>query len=156
MILVAMDAAVGDETDEVKPCVCGLGKGLDEHRICRKIAIGDRFIDAGKILIDNASGTEIQVPDFRVPHLSFGQTDIHAAATEMGDRIFLVHLASERGIRKPRAVPVALRSLRPCRIVTPSIPNNKNDWFFRHILESSGRFRIRASVSKGNAPPDDA
>jgi len=38
-----------------------------------KTAVGDSGVDAGQILVDDAAGTDIHVPDFRIAHLIVGR-----------------------------------------------------------------------------------
>ena len=48
----------------------------DQHRIGGELAGRDRVVDARVVLVDDAAGADVEVPDFRVAHLALGQPDV--------------------------------------------------------------------------------
>ena len=46
--------------------------GSSQLAVARKRAIRNVFVDAGQILVDHATRTEVHMPDFRVTHLPLG------------------------------------------------------------------------------------
>ncbi len=53
MILMAVHAAVGDESEEMQALALRLREGLLKHRIRREFAVDDRLVDAREILIND-------------------------------------------------------------------------------------------------------
>ena len=74
---MAVDAAVGDEADEVQrvPAVGGAIHRGDERRVGEEIAVADALVDARQVLVDDAAGAHVHVADFGVAHLPGGQAD---------------------------------------------------------------------------------
>ena len=66
-----MDAAIGDEADEVESSGFRFFECAFEDVILCDRAFGDGFVDAGEVLIDDAPGSEVEVADLGVPHLPF-------------------------------------------------------------------------------------
>ena len=68
----------------------GLGVGEDRFDlgIVEDRAVFASAVDLHQILIDDTSGTDIEVPYFGVTHLSVGQTDVLAACLELRVRVF--------------------------------------------------------------------
>src|SRR6202011_3327977 len=76
MILVTMDAAIRNQTDEMEPGRFGRLKGFADHWIGGQISVKDRLVDPGKILVNDSSRTEIEASHFRIPHVAFGQYQV--------------------------------------------------------------------------------
>ncbi len=55
--------------------LAGRAEGLLEHGIGEEVAVGDRLGDAGQILVDDATGADVQVAHLGVSHLALGQPD---------------------------------------------------------------------------------
>ena len=96
MLLMRVYAAIAHEPEQVQARIFRRGKRLDQHRVLREFAIGDRLVDAREILIDDAPRAEIEVADFAVAHLPIGQSHIHAARRQARLRILRVKLIMER------------------------------------------------------------
>src|SRR5690606_33287700 len=73
MTEVAMHAPVGKEPHEVEAAGTAgrFGQGLEAGEL-EEGALTDGFVDAGKILPDNAAGADIQVADLRIAELALG------------------------------------------------------------------------------------
>ncbi len=84
--IVGMDPAVGKEPHQVKLTAPFLrpGQGVGQDGVREEIAIIDAFSDPGQILIDDPSGAEVEMADFRISHLALGQPDIHSRGPDAG------------------------------------------------------------------------
>ena len=58
------------------------GKGVLQNTIAFQFAIRDRLINPGQVLINDPASSEIKMANFRVPHLSLWQPDVHAAGAQ--------------------------------------------------------------------------
>ncbi len=72
---VAVDSPRGKQPHKMqgRPFVPARGHGLDEPFILLELALPHCFADSGHILVNNASCTDIQMPNIGVPHLTFHQ-----------------------------------------------------------------------------------
>jgi len=73
--LVAVHAAWRQEPQHVQR-VPALARGVgrrDQHRIGGELAGRDRVVDAREVLVDDAAGADVEMPDFRVAHLALGR-----------------------------------------------------------------------------------
>ena len=72
---MAVHAAVGQQSGEVQPPARPLHvrQQLKQRGVGGKFARLHRHVDAGHILIHDASGPDIEVPHFRIAHISGGQ-----------------------------------------------------------------------------------
>ena len=79
-------AAVAGQAHEVEALALTLGifVGADDFRIFEDAAVGTGAVDLHQVLIDDASGTDIEVSHLRVAHLSVGQTHVFAAGQQLG------------------------------------------------------------------------
>ncbi len=77
VLLVGVDAAVGDEAEEMKLAAAVLGAlhGSDDGGVLLEFVFRDELVDAGDVHVDDAAGAEIEVADFAVAHLAVGQAD---------------------------------------------------------------------------------
>jgi hypothetical protein len=77
MLLVAVDAAVREEADEVErvaaagAAIHGVLRGL----VLEQLAVADALVDSRQVLIDDAAGPHVGVADLGVAHLSGRQAD---------------------------------------------------------------------------------
>lgn len=69
---VAVHAAIGQQSREVQPPARPLHvrQQLEQRGVGGKFARLHRHVDAGHILIHDASGPDIEVPHFRIAHIS--------------------------------------------------------------------------------------
>ena len=58
-----------------------LCKGILGNLVARKFSSRDRLVNSRQVLVDNPTRAKIQMSDFGVSHLSFGQSDILPART---------------------------------------------------------------------------
>jgi hypothetical protein len=87
-----VDAAVGQQPHDVeRPSgEGGVGGRLAEGGVIKKIAVPYGFRDTRKILVHDAAGADIQVPDLGIPHLPIRQADILAARGDRHCGVFAV------------------------------------------------------------------
>ncbi len=100
-------------------------KSFEESVVGEKVSIGDRLVDPGKALIDDSSRTDIQVPDFAVALIPFGQTDGGAGRLhDRGGPVFLVGVGM-RGVAGENGVGLFFVPF------SPSVPNDQYQgaWF---------------------------
>ena len=91
-------AAGGGESHEVEffAVLFGVGVGSDDFGVREDGAVGAGAVDFDEVLIDDASGTDVEVTDFRVSHLTVGESDVFAAGEELRVGIFGFKLVHER------------------------------------------------------------
>src|SRR5438270_10634820 len=100
------------------------GEGFLRNFISFEFPGGDRLINAREILKDDAAGAQIEVADFGVSHLAFGQTDIGAARAQFAAWIIARELIMKRRLRKERGVTVLLRFGFAARINPPAVADH--------------------------------
>src|SRR5438309_12080959 len=91
-----------------------------------ELANGDRLIDSRKVLENDAARPQIQMPDFRVAHLAFGQTNIRATSAEFAARIIAIELVVKGCSSQKRRVSVLLARFPAAGIDAPSITNDEH------------------------------
>ena len=81
LIDVAVHSAVGQQTEQVQCRAVFLHviDSLEKRLVFKERAILDRLRYHRKILIYYASGSDIEMADFRVAHLAFGKPDVQSA-----------------------------------------------------------------------------
>ena len=91
----------------------GVVVGADDFGIFEDRAVGTGTIDFHKVLIDDASGTDVEVSHFRVTHLSVGQTNVFTAGKQLRVRIFFVQTVDKGCRRLEDNVAFAVRTVTP-------------------------------------------
>ena len=92
-----VNTTIRNKADQVETVAM---RGLDnflEDRITVESAILNGEIDAGELLIDDATCAEIEMSYFRIPHLAFGQADLESARLEPGLRVGGIELIMHWG-----------------------------------------------------------
>src|SRR6266705_1856915 len=101
---MAVHPPVRDEAEKMKPVLARRGECFLRDAIMRELAVRNRFVNPSEILINDSAGAEIQMTDFRIAHLSVGQTDIGSARAQFAARITAIELVVERCARKQGGV----------------------------------------------------
>src|SRR5690606_301071 len=98
---VGMYPAVGDETDEVHLLALGvrISERLVEYGVIVQFALLDGLVDLYKILVNNATGADIHVTDFRVSHLPFGKPHGKTGGQQTTMWIFVIKTVDEGRVR---------------------------------------------------------
>src|SRR5579872_114170 len=128
MIDMRMHATVADEAHQMQlPTAAALHR-VEQQRLPEKFTRGNFRIEARDIHLHDAARADIQVADFAVAHLAFGQSDKWAGSVDQNIGEFLeqrvvIWLAREGDC-------VALRLRR----VAPAVEHGQHNWFwsFRH------------------------
>ena len=90
-----------------------------DFRIGAYATVFDSAVDLHQVLIDHAAGAYVQVADFRVTHLSIGQTHILAAGLQLRVRIILHQSCPVRCVGGPDSIGCSMCTN------TPSIQNHQ-------------------------------
>ena len=79
MLVMAVDAAIGNKAVcmELLPVFLSVFHRLNKLRLLKETAVFNILCDAGELLIDDTPRADIQMPDFRITHLSGRQSNIH-------------------------------------------------------------------------------
>ena len=67
-------------------CIC---EGINKHLVLPDGSILDGFVDLHQVLVDDSAGTDVQVTHLRVPHLSFGKTNVFTRGMQMVKGVFI-------------------------------------------------------------------
>jgi len=88
MVNVAVDAAVREEAGDVKraPAVIEARDEIAQRAAREELARRDLAIDPHDVLVDDAAGADVEVPDLAVPHLSRREPDGLAGRVERRHR----------------------------------------------------------------------
>src|ERR1700693_2797620 len=149
MVLVTMDAAIGKQPDKMEPGPFGRLKCLLDHRITFQLSVEDRFVDPGEVLVNDSSSAEVEVANFRISHLAFGQSDIHPAGAQVTPRVSPVQIIVVGGAREQRCVAIGFGRLPAMGINPPSIPNNQHHRLSHIPLRLRPDFEIETADSPG-------
>ena len=133
--LVAVHAAGRDEAKQVERAIGRLGRvaGLHERGVVEETAVGDRGVDAGEVLVDDAARTDVHVADFGIAHLPVRQTDELPVRLHQRVRIFAQHAPPVRQVGPGDRV------VRGVVAMAPAIEDEQEDGF------GSGHGRVRLS-----------
>ncbi|KAF5035383.1 hypothetical protein DSECCO2_586260 [anaerobic digester metagenome] len=113
--LHAVHAAVGDQAHEMRAPGTRhrrLGQ-VHEGGVDGQGAVLDGQIDAHDVLIDDASGPEVEVPDLGVAHLSVGQAHVAPHALQFPAGVFGQEPVHVRGPGQAHGVARSGRGLAP-------------------------------------------
>ena len=77
VVIRGMHPAIREQPDQMQVGIplLHMPYGAQQHLVLEEIPIRNFFINPRNILIHHASGAEVHVPDLRVAHLSFRQTN---------------------------------------------------------------------------------
>ena len=103
MIHVGVDAAVGDEPEQVD--VLASLECPDERRVLEERAVLDRLVDAHQVLEEHAARADRQVPDLGVAHLAVREADRLAGRLERRVREVGPEPVEDRGVRELDRIP---------------------------------------------------
>jgi hypothetical protein len=134
VILVAVNASIGHKPDEVEPAAARFRERLIDHLVVGQLAIGDRFVDAGQVLVNDPASAKVEVSNLRIAHLALWQTDVHPRGTQAASRVGFIQVIMEGRPGKQRCIPVSFGSLSPVGIDSPPVPDNQNNWL-RHTAQ---------------------
>ncbi len=75
MFDVGVHAAVAEEAEQMELAGAAAFHGFAEQRLALEFAAGDELVNARDVHVHDAAGADIQMADFAIAHLSFGEAD---------------------------------------------------------------------------------
>ena len=98
VVLVAVHAAGREQAEQVQRCARARAprRSRAQFVIGEEAAVLDGRVDAGEVLVDDAPGAEVHVPDFGIAHLPVRQADVAAFGVHQRVRAFGPELAPMR------------------------------------------------------------
>src|SRR6266853_6997108 len=84
MSLIRVHAAIRDQAEQMELTSTGsrVLHAIEQHRMFEELTILDHQLDAGRIHVDHAPGSNVQMSYFTVAHLIVRQTDVLAAGMD--------------------------------------------------------------------------
>ena len=130
--IVAVDAAIRQKAVQVQLAVMLLHliHRLQQDFILKKVSILNRLGDSGQILIDDPSGSHIEMANLRIAHLPVRKADIKPAGLTLHKRI-LLHQPVHHGSLCQRNRIVVFS-----RIQSVAVKDHQNRRSFAHISSS--------------------
>ena len=123
MIEMGVDAAIGDESDEVEAFASGGRDRLPEDLVFGEGTVADGEVDASEFLIDDTAGTEVEVADLGISHLTLGEANLETAGLESAPRIIPVQTIMDRGFCEEGGIALLFRAGATGGIDPPTITN---------------------------------
>lgn len=134
--LVAMDAAVPNKPEQME-CSAWLASSvhrLEEGFVFEEGAILNGKVNTGDELVDNSACSEVEVTDFRIPHLVVRKSNVESPAAQRRHRVGGLEAIHDWSVRCANGI---------TRIVWPNGPAVQNDqaneWLWLHCLSSPSR-----------------
>ena len=130
MFDVGMNGALSHHADKMHGGIVFFDvlKGFDEGKVAKKRSVlrGER--DAGHVLVDDASRAKCDVSHFAVSRFSPGKTDGGAGGLDKGEGIVAIKFVDSGFFGVANGISLVGSTL------APSVKNNKNNRFVRHIF----------------------
>ena len=128
MIDVRMHPAIAHQAYKMQclsraPCRV---KSCFQHLAAFQLAVAYCYIYTLKLLVHNASRAYIQVPHFRVAHLSFRQANVASTCAQFRARIIAVELVVKWSRREKGCITIFLLLPAAARIDAPAVANDKH------------------------------
>ena len=124
LILVRMDSAIRDQADEMESARFGFFQSLFENFVFCEAAIGNGFVDAREILVNDATRAEIEVTYLGISHLSLGEADIHTGSGEEAVGILGKDFVGERSVRENDSITVFDSGFFAAWVGSPTVTND--------------------------------
>src|SRR5579871_511640 len=134
MLLLRMDASVRNKPEQMQPPLSGprMFHGIEQYGMLKQLPVLDQQVDARDIHVHDAPRADIQVPDFAVPHLPFGQSDERPAGMDQRVGILPQQPVIRWFARKRDGVGFGFGP------IPPAVENDEYEWFrTRHKSASS-------------------
>src|SRR6266571_5680317 len=132
MRVVTVNTTIGNQSKQMEAMTPCAGERFLQYSVARQFALFDCFVNSGQILINNPARSQIEMANFRVAHLSFGQSDVGPARAQFGAWIFPIKLVVKRRPSEKGGVAILFALLPTAGINTPAITNHEHDWA-RHM-----------------------
>src|SRR5919106_3740277 len=149
MVDVGVDAAVGDEPEQVHvpAAFARTAKGAHESLVLEEGSGLDRAVDAHQVLEDDTSRPDRQVADLRVAHLARREADVLTGGAQDGVRVAGPERVEDRGVGELHRV------AGPGRRAPPSVENDEG--YERKRRAAVSQIVVKESTSS-DAPPTRA
>src|SRR4051812_16169341 len=89
----------------------------------KEFAVLNHELDASRIHVHHTSGADVQVADFAIPHLAFGQSHKWTAGLNERVGIFAQQPVINRLTRKHDSISFGLGA------VSPAVEDDEHEWF---------------------------
>jgi hypothetical protein len=116
------------------------GESFLGDSISLELAISDRFVNAGQVLKNDATGAKIEMTHFGISHLTVRKADFGPARTQFAAGIMAIKLIVKRRAREQRGVAILLRLGFAAGVDSPAVTNDEH-YRASHMRETVGRFR---------------
>src|SRR6202030_3702981 len=123
MIYVRVHATVAKQTHEMQLTPTAALHGLLKERHTLQLLIGDEQIDARDVHVHDSAGADIEVADFAVAHLAFGEANEGAGGVDQRIGKFLSQCVVRGLARQGDGVAFGFRA------EAPAIKHGEYDWF---------------------------
>src|SRR6478609_9896455 len=123
---MAVYATIGNQPEGMQSMSARTGKGVLQNTIAFQLAIADRLINPGKVLINDPASSQIKVANLGVPHLSLWQPDVDAAGAQSRPGIVAIQLIVKRRGCEQRCVAVLFTLLKAAGIDAPPVANDEH------------------------------
>src|SRR5438034_113540 len=97
--------------------------GFQQHGMLEEFTVLDHQLDASRVHVDNASGTNVQMADLAIAHLVIWKPDVLAAGVDERVGILAQQAVVIRLAGKGNGIGFAFRA------VSPAVKDDKNKWF---------------------------
>lgn len=134
VVNVGVHATVGNKPEQVKTRTDCLGERFRDDGVLGQGTIIDGVGNAAEVLKNNATGTQVEVADLGVAHLTIGQTYILPGSPQHGVRASGEQFVSVRSGGEHGGITCLLGGLRPLRVAAPAVTNNKYNGFVCHAV----------------------
>src|SRR5271154_530139 len=128
MFDVGVHAAVAEESEQMELAGATAFHGFEEQRLAGKFAAGDDLVYARDVHMHDAAGADIQMADFTIAHLSFGEADGGAGGVDERVGKFLEEAIVIWFAREGDGVAGGFGA------VAPAVEHGEDDGFWAFIL----------------------
>ena len=97
--------------------------GAQQDRMREEFAILDHQLDASAVHVHNATGADVEMTNFAVPHLAVGESDVVAAGLNQGIGIFAQQPIVRGLAGQGNGVGLGFGA------VSPAIEDDEHKWF---------------------------
>ena len=127
MLVMAVHSSVRNQPEKMEAMSASFREGFLRDGIPLQLAVGEGFVDSGKILVNDPTRAEIQVADLRVAHLPFRQPNVETAGAQPSARVIAIEAVVKWRPRQQRRIAIFFALLAAARIDSPTVANNEND-----------------------------
>src|SRR5580704_11223551 len=125
MSLLRMDASIRHQTEQVQAALAAtrmLHRG-EQHGVGKELSVLDHQIDAGDVHVHDAAGADVEMSDFAVSHLPFGQADKRSTGMDESVGIFAQQAVVGRLAGQRDRVGLGFGA------IAPAVEDDEDEWF---------------------------